>query len=80
MLENVAGFLNANKGGVILEQAFLSINGMGYRVDTFIKDASDFVPQSRERLFVIGLFRKCFPVQRPENDIFGLKSMEDPTD
>lgn len=73
MLENVVGFLNANKGRDF-EQALLALNGLGYRVDTFIIDASDFVPQSRERLFVIGLLENVFPVQRPENDIFGLKS------
>jgi DNA (cytosine-5)-methyltransferase 1 len=73
MLENVVGFLSANKG-CDFEQALLALNRLGYRVDTFIIDAADFVPQSRERLFVIGLLENAFPVQSPEGAIFGLQS------
>lgn len=73
MLENVVGFLSANKG-CDFEQALLALNRLGYRVDTFIIDAADFVPQSRERLFVIGLLENVFPLQNPEEAIFGLQS------
>jgi DNA (cytosine-5)-methyltransferase 1 len=73
MLENVVGFLSANKGGDF-EQALLALNRLGYRVDTFIIDAIDFVPQSRERLFVIGLADDIFPAQNLDEVIFGLQS------
>src|SRR5205085_1765619 len=52
-LENVAGFLNSNRGRDF-EQALLALNGLGYEVDAFILDAVHFVPQSRQRLFVVG--------------------------
>jgi DNA (cytosine-5)-methyltransferase 1 len=32
-----------------------TLNQLGYSVDTFLLDAVDFVPQSRQRLFVIGV-------------------------
>ncbi len=53
LLENVAGFLSSH-GGRDFEQALLALNGVGYSVDAFVLDAAHFVPQSRERLFVIG--------------------------
>ncbi len=40
---------------VILKSALLALNDLGYAVDTFIIDAARFVPQSRQRLFVVGL-------------------------
>lgn len=74
MVENVTGFLSSNKGKDF-EQALLALNGLGYRVDTFVIDAVDFVPQSRERLFVIGLAEGVFPVQNERDEIiFGLQS------
>ena len=54
LLENVAGFLNSH-GGRDFEQALLALNRLGYAVDAFILDAAHFVPQSRPRLFVLGL-------------------------
>lgn len=53
LLENVAGFLTSH-GGRDFEQALLALNQLGYDVDAFILDAAQFVPQSRQRLFVIG--------------------------
>ena len=53
LLENVTGFLTSHDGGDFHE-ALLALNRLGYSVDTFIIDASRFVPQSRQRLFVIG--------------------------
>ncbi|HEV2404317.1 MAG TPA: DNA (cytosine-5-)-methyltransferase, partial [Ktedonobacterales bacterium] len=54
LLENVPAFLTSNKGadfGAVM----LALNRLGYSVDTFILDAARFVPQSRERLFVVGV-------------------------
>jgi DNA (cytosine-5)-methyltransferase 1 len=53
LLENVAGFLTSHSGRDF-EQALLALNRLGYAVDAFILDAARFVPQSRQRLFVVG--------------------------
>ncbi len=53
LLENVAGFLTSN-GGADFREALLALNRLGYSVDAFIIDAARFVPQSRQRLFVVG--------------------------
>lgn len=53
LLENVFGFLTS-KGGEDFHQALLTLNELGYQVDSFILDAANFVPQSRKRLFVLG--------------------------
>jgi DNA (cytosine-5)-methyltransferase 1 len=56
LLENVTGFLTSH-GGTDFRQALLALNDLGYAVDTFILDASRFVPQSRQRLFVLGMLK-----------------------
>src|SRR5205807_8083513 len=53
LLENVTGFLTSH-GGQDFEQALLALNRLGYAVDAFTLDAVHFVPQSRQRLFVLG--------------------------
>jgi DNA (cytosine-5)-methyltransferase 1 len=53
LLENVTGFLTSHEGRD-LEDALLALNDLGYAVDAFVIDAARFVPQSRQRLFVIG--------------------------
>jgi len=53
LLENVAGFLTSNNGND-LRDALIALNDLGYAVDALIIDAVRFVPQSRQRLFVIG--------------------------
>ena len=53
LLENVTGFLTSNEGNDF-KDALLALTGLGYAVDAFVIDAVHFVPQSRQRLFVIG--------------------------
>ncbi len=53
LLENVTGFLTS-KGGDDFHEALSALNRLGYAVDAFIIDAARFVPQSRQRLFVVG--------------------------
>ena len=53
LLENVTGFLTSNEGNDF-RNALLALNRLGYGVDAFIIDAGCFVPQSRQRLFVVG--------------------------
>ena len=54
LLENVTGFLTSHDGDD-LRDALLALNRLGYAVDAFIVDAVRFVPQSRQRLFVVGV-------------------------
>ncbi len=60
LLENVTGFLSSHKGSDFRE-ALLALNQLGYSVDAFILDAAMFVPQSRQRLFVVGILDSCIP-------------------
>jgi len=54
VLENVNGFASSHSGKDI-RTAIASINGLGYSVDVLTVDARRFVPQSRPRLFLIGM-------------------------
>lgn len=54
LLENVTGLLTSN-GGRDLAQVVTALNGLGYCADMFIVDAANFVPQSRKRLFIVGV-------------------------
>lgn len=54
VLENVAGFKRL-KNGYYLEKALEELSKLGYIVDWEILNSSSFeIPQSRERLFIIG--------------------------
>jgi DNA (cytosine-5)-methyltransferase 1 len=53
LLENVTGFLTSHDGNDFRD-ALLALNRLGYAVDALIIDAGRFVPQSRQRLFVVG--------------------------
>lgn len=52
LLENVTGFLSSHDGNDFRD-ALSALNRLGYAVDAFIIDARRFVPQSRQRLFVV---------------------------
>jgi DNA (cytosine-5)-methyltransferase 1 len=54
LVENVVGFLMSNEG-MDFANALVALNRLGYAVDAFIIDAARFVPQSRARLFVVGV-------------------------
>jgi DNA (cytosine-5)-methyltransferase 1 len=54
LLENVTGFLTSSDGKDF-EDALNALNELGYDADAFILDAASFVPQSRQRLFVVGV-------------------------
>ena len=54
MLENVVGFLSANKGQDF-SHATRTLAELGYELDAIVLDAKWFVPQSRPRLFVFGI-------------------------
>jgi DNA (cytosine-5)-methyltransferase 1 len=54
LIENVMCFLIAD-GGTNLARALMALNDLGYATDAFVVDAAHFVPQSRRRLFVVGV-------------------------
>jgi DNA (cytosine-5)-methyltransferase 1 len=54
LIENVVGFLMSNEG-TDFSNALIALNRLGYAVDAFAIDAARFVPQSRPRLFVVGI-------------------------
>lgn len=54
LLENVLGFATS-RNGEDLDDAVGRLNELGYSCDLLLGDAKWFVPQSRPRLFVVGL-------------------------
>jgi DNA (cytosine-5)-methyltransferase 1 len=55
MLENVAGWLTSN-AGKDFRLTIQALNQLGYACDVYAIDAAHFVPQSRPRIFVIGVY------------------------
>lgn len=60
LIENVMGFLSANKGGDF-EAVCQKLASLGYFLDVFTLDAKYFTPQSRPRLFIVGCLRESLP-------------------
>jgi DNA (cytosine-5)-methyltransferase 1 len=56
LLENVEGLLTSNDGND-LREVLRELNKLGYRVDLLRIDASHFVPQSRVRIFIVGVHK-----------------------
>lgn len=54
LLENVEGFLSSGAGQDITD-TLAALNRLGYAVDLMRIDATHFVPQSRVRLFIVGV-------------------------
>ncbi|WP_429960919.1 DNA cytosine methyltransferase [Enterococcus sp. AZ012] len=55
-LENVKGLLNHNEGATF-ETILRTLDELGYDVAWQLLNSKDFVPQNRERVFVVGCFR-----------------------
>ncbi|HAQ0153136.1 MAG: DNA (cytosine-5-)-methyltransferase [Enterococcus sp.] len=65
-LENVRGLLN-HKGGATFETILRTLDGLGYDVEWQVLNSKAYVPQSRERVFLIGHSRdacteQVFPI------------------
>jgi DNA (cytosine-5)-methyltransferase 1 len=58
MLENVPGWLSSNKGRDF-RLTVQALNELGYVCDVFSLDALRFTPQSRVRVFVVGVQREA---------------------
>ncbi len=56
LVENVPGWLHSNKG-LDFRTTVLALNELGYACDVFSLDALRFVPQSRLRIFLVGVRR-----------------------
>lgn len=54
LLENVTGWLYSN-GGEDFYATAKSLNKLGYACDVFMLNARSFIPQSRPRLFMVGI-------------------------
>lgn len=57
VIENVVGTITSHKGADFkaLVEAF---SNLGYRTGAIVADASDFVPQSRKRFFIVGIDKR----------------------
>ncbi|EOJ44817.1 DNA (cytosine-5-)-methyltransferase [Enterococcus faecalis EnGen0361] len=67
-LENVKGLLN-HEGGATFETILRALDELGYDVEWQVLNSKDYVPQNRERVFIIGYLRgectrKVFPFER----------------
>lgn len=67
-LENVKGLLN-HEGGATFETILRTLDELGYDVEWQVLNSKDYVPQNRERVFIIGHLRgertkKIFPFER----------------
>ena len=54
LLENVVGWLHSN-GGADFRATAKALNNLGYACDAFMLNALSFVPQSRPRIFMVGV-------------------------
>lgn len=70
LLENVPGFLTSHDGRDF-KDALLALSSLGYAVDAFVLDAARFVPQSRARLFIVGILEPLtHKLSSPEPSLF----------
>src|SRR3989344_7437640 len=66
LLENVEGLLSSNDGKD-LKSVLLALNKMNYRVDLLRINAAHFVPQSRVRIFIVGIHETI--IKKLDSDI-----------
>jgi DNA (cytosine-5)-methyltransferase 1 len=66
MLENVTGLITGHEGKDFKEVCLAAAN-LGFLLDAFVIDAKHFVPQSRPRLFIIGVLESILPSGIPKS-------------
>lgn len=71
LIENVTGFASSH-GGEDLRTALVKLKDLDYSCDILTIDASHFVPQSRPRMFIVGISG-----QLPVNCIAGVPELSD---
>ncbi|MGH1772139.1 DNA (cytosine-5-)-methyltransferase [Enterococcus casseliflavus] len=72
-LENVRGLLN-HEGGATFETILRALDELGYDAEWEVHNSKDYVPQNRERVFIIGHLRgerteQVFPFERDDRSI-----------
>ncbi|MGM0113499.1 DNA (cytosine-5-)-methyltransferase [Enterococcus sp. DIV0187] len=72
-LENVKGLLNHDRGATF-ETILRTLDELGYDAEWQVLNSKDYVPQNRERVFIIGHLRgkctrKIFPFERDDPTI-----------
>lgn len=72
-LENVKGLLN-HEGGATFETILRALDELGYDAEWEVHNSKDYVPQNRERVFIVGHLRgertrKVFPFERESRNI-----------
>ncbi|MEU8158782.1 DNA cytosine methyltransferase [Micromonospora parva] len=72
LLENVHGFATSH-GGKDLTEALERLSELGYSLDVLAIDAKHFVPQSRPRMFIVGIM----PADLPKNAHVGVPEISD---
>jgi len=68
MLENVPGFATSHQGKDLAD-AIKALNLLGYTCDLFLMDARFFVPQSRQRLFIVGTKERLSETRRCKSSV-----------
>lgn len=76
-LENVKGLLN-HEGGATFETILRALDELGYDVEWDCINSAAYIPQNRERVFIIGHLRgertrKVFPFERNDKSITSYK-------
>lgn len=70
MLENVVGLVSG-KNGDDFKKTCRAVAKLGYYLDALLVDAKHFVPQSRPRLFIIGVIPEALPAQARTSKAWG---------
>ncbi len=79
-LENVKGLLN-HEGGATFETILRALDELGYDVEWQVLNSKDYVPQNRERVFIIGHLRgertrKVFPFKKNDRTFTKLQGQQ----
>ena len=79
-LENVKGILN-HEGGATFETILRALDELGYDVEWQVLNSKDYVPQNRERVFIIGHLRgertrKIFPFSGNDEPLVELQRQQ----
>ena len=72
LIENVTGLLTSRQG-TDFRSLVESLNELGYLVDALVLDAAHFTPQSRPRLFIVGIQNE---VTANEHDLLKVDSLQ----
>lgn len=78
LIENVTGLLSSH-GGADFRALVAAINDLGYAADAMMVDAAHFTPQSRPRLFVVGVAEELLEGPPAQDRIAGPQKLDTST-